>query len=473
MLPFSAIRHALREDHLVDYIEQLHGAPTASPTPYYSHCQAESEAHTLALRARYALGEISPLLQDAGRRLQVHVDAVVGADTVRELTGGECSLPDGSYPILIRNTRLQLLADGVTLSNAKTTVAVKAQLAVACAALAVTTGLVLGKADAWALVDISGPDRASVAVADRAAEWAHAVRASHGEMSMDPPSRPELYPNMRVDTDNPLARKIKNDLAVKNAEITMVRGLSTAHRARALQQGIVSWRDPRLNARVLQLRSKPAVRVVDAILVANRAADPNVDRAKVASSCEPGDVFIDIETLGAMHAELPDMVFMIGIGYADNQFECFVANEATFEEERRVVDALLLRLTELGAKRLMHWAPYEVKVFRKLEERHGISIIQTRHWVDMCAALEASGYCPKHAFSYSLKSIAPAMHRLGMIDTIWDSQCTDGLTAMFNAFTAYRTGELAVLRDIEQYNRVDVLTTLEIWRYLHSIGLII
>ena len=76
-------------------------------------------------------------------------------------------------------------------------------------------------------------------------------------------------------------------------------------------------------------------------------------------------------------------------------------------------------------------------------------------------------FYPKNALDYSIKSIGKAMHGLNLIKTTWDSDCQDGLDAMFVAMQCYKNN--TPLDDIEKYNYVDVIVSKEIYEYLNSL----
>lgn len=473
MVPFSHLKNALRGDHLADFLQQSHerGSPVVSTFAKRAvECRAE---YTAALAERYKdeFERMHAMLTDDEHKVTVHVDALLRGTHIRQLCSEEFEVADHQlYPLLVQGAPLKLRKGKCVLLNDASSLMIKAKLYFAARSLGTTQGYVIGPDEQWAVVDFARDDADAADKAVSAAQWAHAVAGDTSDWTLSPPSRVELYPNMRAETEDSAIKRIKKSLALENKEITLVRGVTPAHRARALALGIDRWDHPDLDADMLGINGKKSATLVDTILQANRAADTPVCRDNIPNTCAPGDVFIDIETLGALCKDLPDMVFMIGIGFGANEFECIVAKAATLLEERRAVVVLLERLEELGAKRLLHWAPYEVNVFRKLEQRHGLSILHGYEWLDMCEELQTRRYCPKNAFSFSLKSVAPAMHRNGMIDTIWDSECTDGMTAMENAYEAYASNNLDALADIERYNRVDVITTMEIWRYLASIG---
>lgn len=474
-LEFHSVRNAFGDNHLADYIQaaDLDGAPS-EPSRYIVQIQRRGREYKDHVCEQLGLPTNGHILKDQETRIRVPVDAILDGQRVLRLSGLELpAVPGTAYPVVIKNMRLDLRKTGApyTLRETAQLKKIKLQLAFACNALGVTRAFVVGAEAAWGVVEFAGADRGYMQSMHRVAAWAHLVMTSHASLCADPPSCEELYPNMGVDSNNAKVEEIKRKLARKNNEMTLVRGIGVKERKIALGHGIVSWADPRLTAELVGITSPPKILITNAILDANRNRQVDVCTAVRPRACNIGDAFVDIETLGSICTDLPDFIFMIGVGFEEDDYVCIQAEDCSLESERRVLLQFTSLVSTRGAVRGLHWGSYEKVIFKKAEVRHGIHLLQLLEWVDMCSELEKSGYCPPGAFSYSLKSIVPAMHARGMIKTTWDSACTDGKTAMTDAWQAYRAGDLAALRDIESYNRVDVVSTMQIWRYLVSIGI--
>ena len=81
----------------------------------------------------------------------------------------------------------------------------------------------------------------------------------------------------------------------------------------------------------------------------------------------------------------------------------------------------------------------------------------------------------KDSLNYSLKTIAKAMNKNDLINTVWDSSnpCSNGLKAMLLAYKLYDRLEIIdekepVMRDIIHYNEVDCKVLWEIMSYLRN-----
>lgn len=467
MIPFSSLRNALAEDHVADYLLTFVLAE-GEPTAHDRHSMAEAGRFKELVRERYRL-PTQRTLEDPESRVAVVVDSVASGELVRE-QGFDRELAAPLYPVSIAHTALEKRAGKDTLRKKPHTDVHKAKLYFACRAMGVDCGFVVGKGCAWALVDFSGDDAAVATAALSAAAWAHRFAASKAQMTLDPPSCEELYPNMRVTSADRRVQDLKLQLALKNDEITLVRGLSVDDRRAALRCGITAWSDPRLTLELLSKNMRLQTNQLSLnILRGNRSRD-TYPPVKPGAGCGDGHVFLDLET-SSMYPPHTNYIFMIGFAQPNEQFECLTVREPTLAEERRIVEDFMRRLAACSAKRLVHWSSHEVSTFRRFEERHQLRVVDAFEWVDMEKKVQRSGWCPRGAFDYSLKSFAKAMHREGLIRDTWKSDCKDGREAMFEAYEAYRIGRLDCLKDIEEYNRVDVIAMLQIWKYMDAAGL--
>jgi predicted RecB family nuclease len=72
-------------------------------------------------------------------------------------------------------------------------------------------------------------------------------------------------------------------------------------------------------------------------------------------------------------------------------------------------------------------------------------------------------------FDFSLKSIAKAMHRYGMISTSLESNCNSGMVAMLNCWKYYNQGrDEEIIQDTIRYNEFDCKVLYEILEFLRT-----
>jgi hypothetical protein len=77
---------------------------------------------------------------------------------------------------------------------------------------------------------------------------------------------------------------------------------------------------------------------------------------------------------------------------------------------------------------------------------------------------------------FGLKAVAQAMHRHGLIETLWEDGPADGLGAMVGAWhcadaasqAACTLQDVPLMQDIIRYNEVDCKVMMEIVRHLRQ-----
>ena len=180
---------------------------------------------------------------------------------------------------------------------------------------------------------------------------------------------------------------------------------------------------------------------------------------------QAGDLFYDIE--GDPHFE-GGLEYLHGVWF-DGQFRAFWAHD--HGAEARALDELLeffrARLTAYPDARIYHYAPYEITALRRLTTKYGIGeafldrLLRERRFVDLFAVVRGAliGSEP----NYSIKSMEAfyGRKRDGEVKTAGGSVV---------AYERWReTGEQQILDEIEDYNRVDCISTEELRDWLVGI----
>lgn len=468
------LENALNNDHLVDFLLLQRPELRAAHERDASNKGADFEESRLfrkAVMETYAphMQAKSLLCNDMENCVSVMVDfSMLGCNIKQHIDRSFDVDDDTEYLVHVKNVRIQQRADK-TIQASKALHMCKAQLACACLATRTTKAFILGKNSSYGMVDFSKADAAYLQEVKDACAWVDMVHKEESRLCCDPPNHPNLYPNMRVTSSCAEVQAEKHRLATKNKEITLIRNVSPAQRSLAMKHGIDKYTDPRLTAEMMGLKNATKT-IVNAILQANRGegvAIPGAIPGDMPQVGKDGDVAVDIETFTKC-ADASNVVFMIGMANVDEAFECFIASDATLEAEEEIVVTFCRRLKDSGAKRIIHYGMHEVNVFKQVELRHNISILKDFEWIDLNKKMEQSGYCPQGAFSYSLKSLVPALFAMGMLSVKWDSNCKDGKEAMEQAMRAYTEKKMDIMDDIEKYNRIDVLATMQVWKfYMH------
>lgn len=180
---------------------------------------------------------------------------------------------------------------------------------------------------------------------------------------------------------------------------------------------------------------------------------------------QPGDLFYDIE--GDPHYK-GGLEYLHGVWF-DSQFKAFWAHD--HEAEARALADLLeffrQRLAAYPEARIYHYAPYEITALRRLTAQYGIGeafldrLLRERRFVDLFAVVR--GALIGSEANYSIKSMEAFYGRVreGEVKTAGGSVV---------AYERWReTGEQTILDEIEDYNRIDCISTEELRDWLVSI----
>lgn len=257
-------------------------------------------------------------------------------------------------------TKMSLCVDGKTLRNDGLIPAYKGQLAVYTACLSSLQGYIpnyayiMGKSwnidshkksaysafDRPGVIDYAVRDNVYVAKTKQAIKWCHNVilNGDKWRYNHDKPSIPELYPNMNK-TNNPQYDGIKNVLAQRYGEPTMIWFVGYNNRLHAAEQGIHSINDERCNTNTLGITSIARSHIIDNIIDINRN-NTNTDMNTIISPvviknnmhnwqhAQHLEYFVDFETCNyglykdpnIMHIDNNinegDISLMIGFGFS-------------------------------------------------------------------------------------------------------------------------------------------------------------
>jgi uncharacterized protein len=178
-----------------------------------------------------------------------------------------------------------------------------------------------------------------------------------------------------------------------------------------------------------------------------------------------GDLFYDIE--GDPHYE-GGLEYLHGIWF-DGRFQAFWAHD--HDAEARALSDLLAffraRIAAYPNARIYHYAPYEITALKRLTTKYGIGetyldrLLRERRFVDLFAVVRGGliGSEP----NYSIKSM----------EAFYDRKRDGEVKTAGGSVVAYErwreTQDQQILDEIEDYNRVDCISTEELRDWLVSI----
>jgi len=352
------------------------------------------------------------------------------------------------------------------------------------------------------VVDFKGVDSEYIQRTEDAVEWYRTVRQNGKDWQVTPvPSRPELYPNMCVDSGK--WNKQKHTIANDIGEITSVWNVGIKHREKALVQNVKSWKDQRCTSKILGINGVRGP-VINEILKINRQNEDKIRPKRISSNMYnwkkvENEIFVDFETLLDIFSpfdELPkqghtNQIFMIGVWYRNKigwSYMNFICRELSPEEEFRIMNEFykFVKVRKYPKMWFWHaeknmWSQAEKRQFDqwcefKRDEKR-LDIISDKwknvgEWCDMAKLFREEPIVIKGCFKFGLKEIVNAMNKHGLIKTQMESECNSGTVAAVKAWNAYNKYSDVVssppIQDISKYNEFDVKALYDIILYLRK-----
>lgn len=294
------------------------------------------------------------------------------------------------------------------------------------------------------LVNFTGKDNNIVTLFYKAIEWLRYVKTNCKNWVLCP----DLYPNLKS-KNNMTPEKLK--IAEEVGEITEIFYCGYLNRLNAFNQGITSWKDPALNADILQVKDDQKERV-NGILKINRGEfldnnglpvlyypsqiKNNINNWKDNSVEE---MYVDFETIrNSLDLESQDedeFIFLIGV-YYKGRYTSFIMEMLTLEEESICVKKFLKFWKDSGKPRIFYWYA-EVSMWERCIKRH-YGDLEITKWIDLYEIFYKEPFFVKGCKNFKLKSYIKALNNIDKIKVaVQSEECCNGLDAMVMAWKYY------------------------------------
>jgi hypothetical protein len=450
------------------------------------------------------------------------IDLLVRSDYL-ELLVDECPLTDeekiipalklnGNYHYVVIDVKystLPLRADGRLLLNSGSYPAYKAQTLIYTQAIGNIQGYtskyayIMGRRwnynskdikhhnytclNKLGVIDFEGIDKDYVNRTKEALTWVRNVNRYGHKWSVNPPSRPELYPNMCVDSG--IWNKEKEKIAKRIGEITSVWYCGVKNREIGLSNDISSWNDLKCTSSSIGIHGTRA-KIINDIIDINRKDGDKIRPQKILNNMydwkkKGNEVFVDFETLSDIFPDfshLPEqksmgIIFMIGVGWEENKvwkYKSFICNHPTYTEEYRIMKEFNDFMCVKRYPQMYFW--HAEKSFwsaaKNRQNSNNVRDLKLEKWADLSKLFRTEPIVIKDCFNFGLKNIAKSMRNYQMISACIESECNSGMTAMVNAWKCYKNSKDPVnsdtMKDIELYNEFDVKVLYQIIEYLRE-----
>lgn len=444
-------------------------------------------------------------LQDDELMIRGKPDLIVRGDCLEAF--GLSNKEDDRYVIIdIKCATILLSSDGTHMTNSKESAYYKAQ----CGLYALMLGNIVGYQikhayilpknyrftsngvkrkgirllERLGCIDFDGRDSGWVQTALDSLAWAKYARERCNEWDLDTPTIPELFPRLSVDSG--CWNEHKQLIARRTNDITLVWGVQDYHRTKLLEYGIDNWpAHPGVFDRlgIKGKRSNIIRSIIDINMDASTLGNihpPNLTKNVLLNHLSGKRCYVDFETLSDIFSEydhLPvledtSMIFMIGVAYEDDEgnvhYIHFTCTKRTHDDEKRIMNDFIGFLLKFEFDEIVYWSA-DKKFWDIASKRHKV-ILDGVSWFDLSDAFTDSNepIVVKGCFNFKLKPLAKTMKAHGMISTFNESDCTNGMDAMIDAWTYYEDPEpnQKLMDDIITYNAFDCKVLWDIMRFL-------
>jgi hypothetical protein len=307
------------------------------------------------------------------------------------------------------------------------------------------------------------------------------------------PSLDCLRPNMSSKNDGGYG-SLKKQYALKIFDPTLIYYIGPKERDMALQHGITSYLDPRLNSSIIGKKGTKVGARIDNILTVNRSDNFKMIPNELNNFNDWRNyddyfyVYIDFEYFNNVFSKqvfesnnMPifnDLIFMIGLGWIEDgewTYKNLTISQLSIKEENVIASQMISILNQLSRKmkksiKLVHYNHTEKTEICNLYERFNLRLFHFEY-VDIYKVLLDNNFAVNGSYNYSLKSIVNAFNKHGKINCTWDNSIDNGMKAMTDAYTCYISStnpkNTNLFKEIIKYNEIDCKSMYELIKYLN------
>jgi len=453
-----------------------------------------------------------------------YINKFIGYDIYKETFGSPKLNTPWHYVVVdIKHSTINLTSDSIYIRNDGSVKAYKGQLLVYTQALNEVQGTTLTKAfifgkkytyeskgikyelteimNKMGTIDYGNYDLWCIKKLEKTLDWIRLIRTEGHNWKLLPfPTKNELLPNMKVDSDG-IYYKLKKELADKIYEITSVWNVGYEKRQVAFDKGIFGWNDRKcITSNMGFSKNSSIANKIDKILDINRNKDDNIilrpekinfDEFIWRQETQNQKLyFLDYETINSNYGKINsgeyksfNYIFMIGIGFMNKEdkweYKCFILEKLDKDSERLMFNKFWefinenLKIYNKTEAVFVHWSPAEKLAYEKAQLRH--LNLQDKNLIDLYKIFINEPIVVKGALKFSLKTIINAFNSHNLTNLKYDNslKCVDGLNAMHLAYQCYQknnivSDEINEINDIKKYNEVDCKSLMEILFYIRK-----
>jgi putative phage-type endonuclease len=338
--------------------------------------------------------------------------------------------------------------------------------------------------DSMGLVSPTTRDKKFVEDMEKYEKFMKLLQTDGSRWVIDPPSRIELYPNMKNKCDYPWST-YKTQLAHKNKELTLLWNIGPKERSNI--GGPLRW--DQLD--VTKLHFNDHYQNIISNMIQSNLNDTMINLSKPRPDVNQIEFYLDFEfvnhisDLSAFPVSRPvKYIYMIGCICVNNvtntmTYHNYLINRLNKEQEQIMLQNWLQDVINdnQGSHEIniFHWGNAErCQIGSYLNKSLILDEQFNLHMVDLCEMFKIYEVALPNCMSYCLKDVAKSLYEQRLIPTTWTTKIKGDTTiaSIMAAEKECQVGHYArlcdvpTMRDIIQYNYVDCETLREIVTYV-------
>lgn len=296
------------------------------------------------------------------------------------------------------------------------------------------------------------------------------------------PHRQEMYPNMKNECDSPWHNS-KKILGRIIDDPTRYCGINKRMRVEMMQSNIS------LQQYMVRIDNDKKRRIIENMQQVNEGHELicNIQNEKKEEIrrlySDVMNFYVDFEYINGSDLtfdyQTRNHLYMIGMGYEENGrfiYRCFTPRKLTEREEKLNISNWISNMRCIANKqnksfRVIHWTRAEPSMFEKMKESWRIR--GKIEWVDLHSIFRDNQIVCLGMNNFSLKTVAKSFKKLGYIETDWEDDICDGLSANMVIIRGNKSDKEYIdmydgIDEVKKYNLVDCKTMWELVKFLRN-----
>jgi putative phage-type endonuclease len=330
---------------------------------------------------------------------------------------------------------------------------------------------------------------------DNMIEWIHDLNNNGVSWNISNPHRDELYPNMKNKSNR--WNSVKNSVAEQIGEITLQYKCGVKHRRIAHTQGIMSYKDINFSSNLVKIKGNDMDILDNFKKLSENGYDfypLRLSNNSIIENSNMIDFYVDFESVNNLNDNFNDtsvysgIIYMIGIGHIHPNtnewvYRSFVTDRLDNQSEKEIIHDWKSYINNVvnnynrNKYRLYNWTSAENTMINNAIEKHNLPSKYIKlKWFDLHNYFKSNKIVIKNTNGYGLKNIASKLYEYGYIDTKWEDDEINGISA---SVTTWRCNDLAIannnrmidhneMESIIKYNEVDCKAVCDILRFVRD-----